>query len=108
MGPAIPECVARMTPAFHLAPLRTSWSVRGESWSLKHTANLAMFREYCAEYTEPVATMALMISQNQPGHTADNEHFGIHRKTLLNHPLVTQIVREAKPPAPKAAGTPPR
>ena len=64
------ECVARMTPAFHIDPLRTSWL-------LNQTANCAMFREYCAEYTEPVATMALMVIQNQPGHTADMEQIGM-------------------------------
>ena len=87
-----------MTPSFHVVPRSTIWSVRGHTWRIKPTANMAMFWEFCAEYTEPIATVALMVIQNQPGHTASVEKLGIHRFALLHHPLVTQVVRHSKPP----------
>ena len=107
-GPALTECVAIMTPDFHIAPTCTNHTIQGHTWTVAPTASMEVFREFCAEYTEPVAYVALMIIQMQPGHVASKEKLGIHRNCLIRHPLYTQVApfRYCLPQPPPCA--PPR
>ena len=85
-GPAITECIARMTPRFHVAPNDTHYTVSGPAWTAAPTVSMDTFQEYCDEYSETVATVSLLIIQMQPGHVTNAAKMGIHRQDMTPHP----------------------
>ena len=86
-GSALTECVSRMGPEFHIAPGHEIHTTRGLAGVEGVSVPMNVFREFCAEFTELIAYLSVMIIQKQPGHAAYQHRMGIWRVGLKQHPL---------------------